>query len=68
MRTKLASWLRAGRPTSEGTLEGQGLVEYALLLVLVAIACIASVVLLGGEVRDLWSNIQDVVVTTLGGG
>ena len=44
------------------------MVEYALLLVLVAIACIASVVLLGGEVRDLWSNIQDVVVTTLGGG
>ena len=37
--------------------EGQGLVEYALIIVLVAIAVIAVVTLLGGQVGNVFSRI-----------
>lgn len=37
--------------------EGQGLVEYALILVLVAIVVIAVLLLLGPAVGDVFSNI-----------
>jgi pilus assembly protein Flp/PilA len=37
--------------------EGQGLVEYALILVLVAIVVIAILLVLGPAVGDVFSNI-----------
>ncbi|MDX1616428.1 MAG: Flp family type IVb pilin [Candidatus Promineifilaceae bacterium] len=37
--------------------EGQGLVEYALILVLVAIVVIAILALLGPEIGDVFSEI-----------
>jgi pilus assembly protein Flp/PilA len=37
--------------------EGQGLVEYALILVLVAIAVIAIMILVGPAVGNVFSNI-----------
>jgi pilus assembly protein Flp/PilA len=37
--------------------EGQGLVEYALILVLVAIVVIAVLLLLGPIIGDVFSNI-----------
>jgi pilus assembly protein Flp/PilA len=37
--------------------EGQGLVEYALILVLVAIVVIAVLVLLGPAIGDVFSEI-----------
>jgi pilus assembly protein Flp/PilA len=43
--------------------EGQGLVEYALILVLVAIAVIALLTILGGTVSNVFSQIS----STLGG-
>jgi pilus assembly protein Flp/PilA len=43
--------------------EGQGLVEYALILVLIAIVVIAVLMLVGDEVRDVFSTI----LTALGG-
>jgi pilus assembly protein Flp/PilA len=39
--------------------EGQGLVEYALILVLIAIAVIAAMTLLGGKVNNTFNNIQN---------
>jgi pilus assembly protein Flp/PilA len=39
--------------------EGQGLVEYALILVLVSIAVIALLTLLGNTVGDVFSRIAD---------
>ena len=39
--------------------EGQGLVEYALILVLVAIVVIAVLLLLGPIVGNAFSNIVD---------
>ncbi len=43
--------------------EGQGLVEYALILVLIAIVVIVILTTLGGTVRTVFSNI----VSGLGG-
>ena len=42
--------------------EGQGLAEYALILVLVAIVCVAALLLLGQNV----SNVLNNVATNLG--
>jgi len=38
--------------------EGQGLVEYALILVLIAIVVIAILTLLGGQVSTVFSQIS----------
>jgi len=38
--------------------EGQGLVEYALIIVLVSIVCIAALTLLGTQVRDVFTTIS----------
>jgi pilus assembly protein Flp/PilA len=38
--------------------EGQGLVEYALILVLIAIVVIGILTLLGGKVSGVFSNIN----------
>jgi len=37
--------------------EGQGLVEYALILVLVSIAAIGTLTILGGSVSDVFTTI-----------
>lgn len=37
--------------------DGQGLIEYALLLMLVAFVVIGLIVVFGGSVGDLYSNI-----------
>ncbi|MDQ2999341.1 MAG: Flp family type IVb pilin [Chloroflexota bacterium] len=38
--------------------DGQGLVEYALILVLIAIVVIGILTLLGGKVSTVFSNIN----------
>ena len=44
--------------------EGQGLVEYALILVLVAIVVIAILLLLGPVVGNVFSNITYIMTHT----
>lgn len=39
--------------------EGQGLVEYALILVLIAIVVIAALTFLGDKVNDTFQNIGE---------
>jgi pilus assembly protein Flp/PilA len=39
--------------------EGQGLVEYALILVLVAIVVIAILVLLGPQIANIFSQVTN---------
>ena len=41
--------------------EGQGLVEYALILVLVAIVVIAVLMLLGPVIGNIFSNIVEAI-------
>ncbi|HEY8446873.1 MAG TPA: Flp family type IVb pilin [Thermomicrobiales bacterium] len=38
--------------------EGQGLVEYALILVLISIAAIVIMTTVGGQVRDVFQTIS----------
>ena len=43
--------------------EGQGLVEYALILVLVAIVVIVLLALLGGTINNVFSRISNSLAT-----
>jgi pilus assembly protein Flp/PilA len=43
--------------------DGQGLVEYALILVLVAIIVIAVMILLGPQIGNVFSRIIDALGT-----
>ena len=51
----LLEWLRTFVVKEE---EGQTLVEYALLLVLIAIVVIAALLLLGPVIADVFNNIN----------
>ena len=53
----LATWLRA-RFDSE---RGASLVEYALLVALIAVVCIAAVTLLGGNASSKFDTIADSI-------
>ena len=44
--------------------DGQGLVEYALILVLVAIIVIAVLILLGPQIGNVFSRIIDALATS----
>ena len=44
--------------------EGQGLVEYALILVLVAIVVIAILMLLGPQIANVFSKVTNGLATT----
>ena len=44
--------------------KGQGLVEYALILVLIAIVVIVILTTLGGQVRTVFSNISSGLGST----
>ena len=37
--------------------DGQGLVEYALIISAIAIACIAALAFLGGQIQTIFSNV-----------
>ena len=43
--------------------EGQGLVEYALILVLVAVVVIAILSVLGPQIGNVFSNVSDNMAT-----
>ncbi len=43
--------------------EGQGLVEYALILVLVAVVVIALLTLMGQEVNNVFQSVVDALQT-----
>ena len=44
--------------------KGQGMVEYALILVLVSIVAIAALTLMGGNVRNIFNRIQQALTFT----
>ena len=48
--------------------EGQGLVEYALIILLVAIAVVALLTALGGDVGNIFSNISSELQNPGAGG
>lgn len=50
----LATWLRARFSDSE---RGASLVEYALLVALIAVVCIVAIGFLGGEAKSEFQNV-----------
>ncbi len=44
--------------------EGQGLVEYALIIVLIAIVVITALTLLGGQIRNVFNTITNTLSNT----
>lgn len=56
------------RTANQDSHEGQGLVEYAMLLLLVALAAIAAVGGMGDTVRDvLYGKIVNELIPMMGG-
>ena len=53
----LAAWARAQAKTERGAT----LVEYALLVALIAVVCIAAVTLLGSAAEDKFSSIASAI-------
>ncbi len=43
----------------EERFEGQGLVEYALIVFLIAIVSIAIMATLGGKIKDVFTKVND---------
>ena len=56
LSARIITWAAAARDE-----EGQGLVEYALILVLVSIAAIGTLTILGGDVSDVFTTVSDAV-------
>ena len=48
--------------------KGQGLVEYALILVLISIVCIAALTLIGVRVDNVFDQIAAALIPSGGGG
>lgn len=46
--------------------EGQDLVEYALLLGLIAISSVAAIVLAGGQINALWTAVTTALTNAIG--
>ena len=46
--------------------KGQGLVEYALILVLIAVVVIAILVVLGPQIANVFSRINDSMSAPMG--
>ena len=66
MKQELEQFLRRLKRAGTCDEEGQALVEYAMLLTLVALACVASLIALGGAtVGQLWNPIENVLVAVL---
>lgn len=47
--------------------EGQGLAEYGLILVLIAVAVVAALMLLGPQVAELYERVIQELTQALGG-
>jgi len=56
------------QPTECEETEGQGLVEYALILLLVVMACFGALSAFGATMKTVfWDVIQGVLIPALGG-
>jgi pilus assembly protein Flp/PilA len=52
------TWLSATKDAMIGDEEGQGMVEYSLILGLVAVIAIVILVTMGGQINNIFQNIS----------
>lgn len=57
--TFIKAWLTAQAKTERGA----SLVEYALLVALIAVVCIGAVTMLGGQAKDTFSKTGSAIST-----
>jgi pilus assembly protein Flp/PilA len=50
--------------TMAGNKKGQGMVEYGLIISLIAVACIAALLILGPRIAELFTNVSSQINTT----
>ena len=50
--------IRKAQLVKEGQ-EGQGMIEYALILVLIAVVVIVILTVVGGQVKNVFSNVSN---------
>jgi Flp pilus assembly pilin Flp len=62
-RAKVLAWL----PEPEDDESGQGLVEYALILVLIALVVIVTLIVVANQTRNLWTNLGAGMSRAVGG-
>lgn len=46
--------------------EGQGLVEYALIILFIAIGCLVAVTGMAASVQGLWQKMADILIPAMG--
>lgn len=63
IRSKVLGWL----PDPKDDESGQGMVEYAFILVLIALVVIVTLIIVGNQTKNLWCNIGSSVTTAMGG-
>lgn len=63
LRLRLLAWL----PDGEDDESGQGMVEYAFILVLVALVVIVTLIIVGNQSRNLWTNLGAGMTRAVGG-
>ncbi len=54
---KVIAWLKQQ--------EGQDLVEYALILGLIALVCVLAITAAGGSVSSIWNSIQSALAAAV---
>ena len=59
LQAMLVGWVRSHLPVKDDT--GASLVEYALLLALIAVVAIGALVLLGGTVNNMLNNVTNAI-------
>jgi pilus assembly protein Flp/PilA len=61
----IAAWVEtlsaSARETLQGNEEGQGMVEYGLILALVSIAAIAALVILGPQIAARFTGVSNAL-------
>jgi pilus assembly protein Flp/PilA len=62
-RLRFLGWL----PDPGDDESGQGMVEYAFILVLIAMVVIVTLIILGNQTKNLWTNIGSGVSHAVGG-
>ncbi len=60
MKVDKLIWKLRGLTTRQ---EGQGMVEYALILVLVSIVVIVILLTMGGQIKNVFSNVVSALNT-----
>ena len=60
-RSRLLGWL----PDTGDDESGQGMVEYAFILVLIALVVVVTLIIVGNQTKNLWTNVGNAVTQAI---